>query len=154
MKNLFTKLSLIVLMSFFVFSCNKQEEATPNQAVNTATTKATAPNGVIGTGDAQYNEFKNWYSSEPNMQSQASIDYFMQQISANNYYIWNDPIKVVKYNNKAYVVDGNHRVQAAIYLKWGGTISYQIISLNFTGFKNYTELTNSSKPFSTIMPTK
>ncbi len=98
----------------------------------------------LNAQSASYSTFSLWLQTEPGMQSELSIAAIKPKLKANDQYLWADPVKIVFIKGTGYILNGHHRVQAAVEIKWTGKIPYQNIPeadiSKHSGFKDAKEV--------------
>ena len=77
--------------------------------------------------EATISQAKSWVSTEPGMQSIKAIDDIAGKLAKNDPFVFAQPIKVVEAEGKTFILNGHHRIQAAIKMGYEGSIPYQKI---------------------------
>lgn len=94
--------------------------------------------------EATVGQAKNWISTEPGMQSVKAIDDIAGKLAKNDPFVFSQPIKVVQAEGKTFILNGHHRIEAAIKMGYEGSIPYQRIPASqisqHSGFSNISEL--------------
>jgi hypothetical protein len=94
--------------------------------------------------EATVGQAKNWISTELGMQSVKAIDDIAGKLAKNDPFVFSQPIKVVQAEGKTFILNGHHRIEAAIKMGYEGSIPYQRIPASqisqHSGFSNISEL--------------
>ncbi|CAH0198674.1 polymorphic toxin-type HINT domain-containing protein [Chryseobacterium sp. Bi04] len=77
--------------------------------------------------EGSLSQVKRWIPTEPGMQGSKAIDDITAKLLKNDPYVFKEPIKVVEAEGKTFILDGHHRIQAAIKAGYEGSIPYQRI---------------------------
>lgn len=93
-------------------------------------------------------EFSLWKQTEPEMQDELSIAKIKPKLEANELTLWASPIKIVFIDKIGYILNGHHRIKAAVEIKWSGKIPYTLIPVadisKHSGFKTAKEVVAAS----------
>jgi hypothetical protein len=100
---------------------------------------------------ALLSDIKKWVHTEFNAQSLEKIKDFEQRLLANDPFVWQEPIYTTIINGKTYLLDGHHRIQAAININFTGEIPAieipiaEIFKFNGGIYKNAQDVIIASK---------
>jgi len=105
--------------------------------------RKTTKNGFWGSGGGADGSgiVDDFISTEPNMQNSDYVSELAQELkeSGNSEWIFNE-IEVVNVEGTLFIVDGHHRVEAALEAGYQGSIPFRVIDLKDTGFKDIEDL--------------
>lgn len=97
--------------------------------------------------EGSLSQVKRWISTEPGMQNVTGvngIDEYAARLAKNDPFVFSQPIKVVEAEGKTFILNGHHRIKAAIKMGYEGSIPYQKIPPSqisqHSGFSNISEL--------------
>ncbi|MGG7551316.1 DUF6443 domain-containing protein [Chryseobacterium arthrosphaerae] len=94
--------------------------------------------------EATIGQAKNWVSTEPGMQSIKAVDDIVVKLTKNDPFVFAQPIKVVEAEGRTFILNGHHRIEAAIKMGYEGVIPYQKIPASqisqHSGFSSIGEL--------------
>ncbi len=100
---------------------------------------------------ALLSDIKKWVHTEFNAQSVDIIKVIEQQLLANDPWVWQEHVYTTVINGKTYLLDGHHRIQAAININFTGDIPFTEIPIaeisKFRGgqYKNAQDVIIASK---------
>lgn len=73
---------------------------------------------------ALLSDIRKWVHTEFNAQSLERIREYERRLLANDPWIWQEPIYTTVINGKTYLLDGHHRIQAAMNINFSGEIPH------------------------------
>lgn len=79
------------------------------------------------------------------MQGSKALEGITEKLAKKDPFVFAEPINVVKANGKTFILDGHHRIEAAIRMGYEGMIPYRSVPANqvhlySNGFKSLEEI--------------
>lgn len=89
-------------------------------------------------------QIKNWTSTEPGMQGTKALKEVTEKLAKNDPFVFGQPIKVVEGKGQTFILNGHHRIKAAIEAGYKGVIPYMKVPASdvhlHSGFSNIEEI--------------
>ena len=94
-------------------------------------------------------DVRRWKFTETGAQSEKAILDIMGKLKNGDWTVWSRPIHVIKIHNDTYLLNGHHRITAAIRMNYQGEIPFEKLSISevsqLYGYQTVEEIIEASK---------